>query len=321
MNKESKENREQREKNFSRKLVIIVLLVGFLLCPLFASEEEEKIDTAIRNVAYSLVWNWGNIVDNRGEIIGVRYKFYPSDTLSTDALGWTYVDTLSLTDLEVKTPVYDAGVDSYTFEIQYTNDGFLFSESNYVIWQDNAERSRFSLGGYLSMAWNLKYFPNAKKKGVERVTFSTLPFGAWTAGLDLSYNLFDSFSIGLDTSFSFYNYRKDLKDHFIQLSTEVLGELKFSLGGDIRKSQRRNIWRFALSLLGGGALYTNFSIRNLVPGGGVKLAVEVYNSTSWGWRLVLRTTAYYMQQVDSRYNSLDMSVSCGLGVSWNNVLN
>ncbi len=261
---------------------------------------------------YSLLWTVNDREDSR-EVVGYRYKFYPTDSFSSDTLDWTYAEKGS----EIKTTVYDTTKKSYTFEVQSTFDNKIFSESAYGVWIDRVERSRFSIGGYFSPSWNLKYFPNAKMKGVKLVTFSTLPFEAWTVGLDATYRIFNWFSIGADTSFSIYDYRKDLKDHFVQYSTEVLGELKFSLGRDITKSYRKNIYRYSLSLLGGGALYTNKSDSNLVPGGGVKLAVEVYTSSAWVARMVLRTTAYYMRQVDSRCNSLDTTVSCGVGVSWN----
>ena len=280
------------------------------------SEIQEKESTESETISsdeeYNLLWTVNDREDSR-EVIGYRYKFYPTGSFSSDTLDWFYVEKGS----EIKTTVYDTAEESYTFEVQSTFDNKVFSPSAYGVWLDRVERSRFSLGGYLSPSWNLKYFPNAKMKGVKLVTYSTLPFEAWTVGLDASYRVFDWFSIGADTSFSVYDYRKDLKDHFVQYSTEVLGELKFSLGTDITKSYRKNIYRYSLSLLGGGALYTNNSDRNLVPGGGVKLAVEVYTSSTWVTRMVLRTTAYYMQQVDSRYNSLDATVSCGLGVSWN----
>ena len=275
-------------------------------------EENAEPEKTPSDEEYSLLWTVNDKEDSR-EVIGYRYKFYPTGSFSSDTLDWTYTEKGS----EIKTTVYDTAEKSYTFEVQSTFDDKIFSESAYGVWLDRVDRNRFSLGGYLSPSWNLKYFPKAKMKGVKLVTYSTLPFEAWTVGLDASYRIFNWFSIGADTSFSIYDYRKDLKDHFVQYSTEVLGELKFSLGGDITKSYRKNIYRYSLSLLGGGALYTNNSDRNLVPGGGVKLAVEVYTSSTWVTRMVLRTTAYYMQQVDSRYNSLDTTVSCGVGVSWN----
>ncbi len=152
---------------------------------------------------------------------------------------------------------------------------------------------------------------------MRKTLFSTLPFEAVTLGFDTSYSLLNWFALGVDTTFNLYDYSNNLKDHKIQFSTELMGEFKFSLGDRIEKSYRKDCYRFSFSLLGGGALYTNFNDLNLAPGGGLKMAVEIYRSSPWVAKMVLRGTVFYMQQVDSRYNSIDATISCGFGVSWN----
>ena len=157
------------------------------------------------------------------------------------------------------------------------------------------------------VCWNInpKYFTNAKQSlGDEAGWFVSLK--SFQAGCDASFNLNNLFGVGAEIAARVTDHSNNVQNNPMHIGCELMAEARFSFqdGGTTVPS---------VAILAGAAMYTNTDIFNVVPGAGLKLALDMYpEEAGFMWGLVMRTTAFYFDHEDPFYSCLDLNVSIGV---------
>lgn len=157
------------------------------------------------------------------------------------------------------------------------------------------------------VCWNInpKYFTKAAEVLTEDSGWF-VSLKSFQAGFDASFNLNTVFGLGVDLTARVTDHSNDLNNNATHIGCELMAETRFNFqnGGTSVPS---------VALLLGAAMYTNTDIFNIVPGAGLKLALDMYpEDAGFMWGLIMRATAFYFDHEDPFYSCLDLNISIGV---------
>ncbi len=277
--------------------VIICILLCITVSALFSSERGRD--------SLTLKWTW----EQEGETDGFLYRIYDWDEKT--ASEWIRADV----NEAVTEGLEEKG--RYVLEVKSVKDGEL-SSSAIGIWPGRKSKWDFSFS--LLLGNNVKVFPYAVRKGLESGVYSTVLSAG--IGFDALYDTSSFLSFGIDSVLKATGYTHVLKSNPVQLSLEMMGEVRFSFGDDIYPIKKtwesdRFLRRSGFSFLIGGALYTDFRTTNLfVPGLGMKAVFDIYSESSVTAGIFVRATAFCFNHSDMLYSVLDISTVWGIRLGW-----
>lgn len=277
--------------------VIICILLCITVSALFSSDGGRD--------SLTLKWTWRQ----EGDTDSSLYRLYDWDRKTTSDWSETDGNEAVIEGLEKK--------GRYVLEVKNKKDGVL-SSSTTGIWPGRKSKWNFSFS--ILLGNDVKVFPYAVRKGLDSGVYSTVLSGG--LGFDALYDATSFISFGVDSVLKATGYTHVLKSNPVQLSLEMMGEVRFSFGDDIypiKKTWESDylLKRFGISLLLGGALYTDFRTTNLfVPGLGMKALCDIYSESSITAGIFVRATAFYFNHTDPLYSVLDLSTSWGIRLGW-----
>lgn len=167
-----------------------------------------------------------------------------------------------------------------------------------------------------NVLWNVnpKYFTNAKTVLDDDAGWF-VSFASVQCGVDGVFSPTSVFGIGADLTARVTNHGNNITaGHPTHIGVEFLLESRFSFG---KMGYGTVTPMMSLSLLAGGAFYTNTDVMNVVPGGGLKLMVDMYSeSSSFIWGFVVRSTFFYFDHKEPLYSCLDSNISVGIRLGY-----
>ena len=171
-----------------------------------------------------------------------------------------------------------------------------------------------SITGNVSWNVNPKYFTNAKTVLDDDAGWF-VSFASVQGGVDGVFSPTSVFGIGADLTARVTNHGNNITaGHPTHIGVEFLLESRFSFG---KMGYGAVTPMMSLSLLAGGAFYTNTDVINVVPGGGLKLMVDMYSeSSSFIWGFVVRSTFFYFDHKEPLYSCLDSNISVGIRLGY-----
>ncbi len=265
---------EGRHDTFSKRIVLLCLLILFVLLPLSASNIE---------------WTWSA---ESSETNYFRYQLNGEDENS-----WTVVDS------QVTSVILPSETDNDTLFVQASNDGKVWSDSSIGTYKRDKERftNDFSLRlNATPYASALFYFYNGHNIDEARTLMGTV-YGLSTS-LEADWTINNRFRVYPEIGYSLV----------VKIQTVIPKEtnvhyVKFGGGADVLCNVSPGTNLFA-GLLGGGMFHINSNMANFTPYFGVRLGLEKNLGDNFSLGAFSRVTCAFLNADDPLYRSMTMLI-------------